>query len=464
MLDSLLVVLYLFGMFTLLVATHEWGHMRVAKWVGMKVEEFAFGFGPLIRRLWRGRDGTEYTWRAVPLGGFVRIVGMMPNEEHIPDGFQAKSRPARFLTVLAGPLASILLGSLLFMLIGVTVGFRTGRTKPQIRYVEFNTPAAQAGLQIGDVVVGVAAPIQTAEQVERVIRAYPDKELHFQIQREGKLKEITIRTSHVVPNPPPREGAEQAQRGPSPRPSPEQKEGFIGITWAGPKPEIQNFAPTSPAQQAGLQVGDRVKEIRVIVKTAEDAAPLIRANPGKPVRIQIRRKDQILTYMITPRQEQVTEGGQKKTIGRIGVMWNVERKRVGVVVSLGRSVEVTWRTLASVVVGIKQLVVGHAKVEEVGSLITIVGATSATSRLGFAEVVEFAASFSIMLGLINLLPIPVLDGGYLLLITIEAIRRRKLSPKAAMVAQALGFSIVLLLFFTLISLDLYKLASGRLIR
>jgi regulator of sigma E protease len=147
---TLLTIVYLVGIFTLLVAAHELGHMWVAKRFGMKVEEFAIGIGPILARLWRGRDGTLYTIRAFPIGGFVKIPGMLPDEEHLEGSFQSKPLHARFLTVLAGPLASILFGYLLFVIIGLTAGLPSlDDPTPQVRMVMPDTPAQAAGLRTG---------------------------------------------------------------------------------------------------------------------------------------------------------------------------------------------------------------------------------------------------------------------------------------------------------------------------
>jgi regulator of sigma E protease len=118
----------------------------------------------------------------------------------------------------------------------------------------------------------------------------------------------------------------------------------------------------------------------------------------------------------------------------------------------------------AIVDGLRRLIFGQGNIHEVGSVISIASATNATAKLGLVEVADFAAKFSVMLGIINLLPIPVLDGGYLLIFTIEALRRRKLSPEAMARVQMAGLVIVLMIFVTVFSLDIYKLITGKLIR
>lgn len=356
----LLTIVYLVGIFTLLVAAHELGHMWVAKRFKMKVEEFAIGIGPVLARLWRGRDGTLYTLRAFPLGGFVKIPGMMPDEEHIEGSFQSKPLYARFLTVLAGPLASILFGFVLFVIIGLTAGLPS----------------------LDD-----------------------------------------------------------------------------------PTPQVRLVMPDSPAQAAGLRTGDVLLAINdTPVKSTEQAGEIIRANPNKPLRLTLLRDGERFTVSVIPREVEATIDGKPRKIGQIGVQWHLQRKKEPFGQVLVHAGMMTVFTTVLIVDGLRRLIFGEGSIHDVGSLISIASTTSATARLGLVEVADFAAKFSVMLGVINLLPIPVLDGGYLLIFTIEALRRRKLSPEAMARVQLAGLVIVLMIFLTVFSLDIYKLLTGKLIR
>jgi regulator of sigma E protease len=356
----LLTIVYLVGIFTLLVAAHELGHMWVAKRFGMKVEEFAIGIGPILARLWRGRDGTLYTIRAFPIGGFVKIPGMLPDEEHLEGSFQSKPLHARFLTVLAGPLASILFGYLLFVIIGLTAGLPSlDDPTPQVRMVMPDTPAQAAGLRTGDVLLAI------------------------------------------------------------------------------------NGEP---------------------VKSAEQASRIIRASANKPIQLTLKRNDAPFVVVITPKEVEAEIDGKRQKIGQIGVLWHVQRKRESFGQVLAQAGLMTVGMTVAIVDGLRRLLFGQGNIHEVGSIISIASATSATAKLGIVEVADFAAKFSVMLGIINLLPIPVLDGGYLMIFAVEAIRRRKLSPEAMMRVQFAGLVIVLMIFVTVFSLDIYKLLTGKLIR
>jgi regulator of sigma E protease len=356
----ILTILYLVGMFTLLVAAHEFGHMWMAKRFRMLVEEFAIGVGPILVRLGRDRDGTLYTIRMLPVGGFVRIAGMLPDEVQHPNSFASRPLYMRFLTVLAGPLASILFGFVLFVIVGLTAGLPSDKTTPRIRFVQPDSPAQKAGLRIGDVLVAV------------------------------------------------------------------------------------NGEP---------------------VHTTEQAAKIIRASANKPLQLTLKRENQTLTVQVTPRLEEVEMGkGRKQKIGRIGVVWHTERRREPVGTVLKRGALLTITISVGIVDSLRRLLFGQGNIHEVGSVISIVSVTGATARLGFADVADFAASLSTMLGIVNLLPIPILDGGYLLIFLVEALRRRQLSAEAMARVQAVGLVIVLALFLTVFSLDIYKLITGKLIR
>ncbi len=356
----ILTAIYLIAIFTLLVAAHEFGHMWMAKRFRMMVEEFAIGIGPILVRLGRDRDGTLYTIRWLPLGGFVRIAGMLPEETQHPNSFAARPLYMRFLTVLAGPVASILLGFILFVMVGLIAGLPSDKSTPRIHFVQPDSPAQKAGLRIGDVLIAVDNhPVTTTEQVSKIIRA----------------------------------------------------------------------------------------------------------SANKPLRLTIRRDGQILNLTVTPRLEAVETGkGKKEKIGRIGVVWKSERRREPVGTVLKRGALLTVTITVGIVDSLRRLIFGQGNIHEVGSIISIASATSATARLGFAEVVDFAAALSTMLGVINLLPIPILDGGYLLIFLVEAIRRRQLSAEAMARVQAIGLIIVLAIFLTVFSLDIYKLVTGKLIR
>jgi len=357
---TLLTIVYLVGIFTLLVAAHELGHMWVAKRFKMKVEEFAIGIGPILARLWRGRDGTLYTLRAFPLGGFVKIPGMLPDEEHIEGSFQSKPLHARFLTVLAGPLASILFGYLLFVIIGLTAGLPSfDDPTPQVRMVMPDTPAQAAGLRTGDVLLAI------------------------------------------------------------------------------------NGEP---------------------IKNTEQASKIIRASANKPIQLTLKRNDAPFVVVITPKEVEAEIDGKLQKIGQIGVLWHVQRKRESFGQVLVQAGLMTVGMTVGIVDGLRRLLFGQGNIHEVGSIISIASVTSAAARLGIVEVADFAAKFSVMLGIVNLLPIPVLDGGYLMIFTVEAIRRRKLSPEAMMRVQFAGLVIVLMIFVTVFSLDIYKLLTGKLIR
>lgn len=352
-------IFYILGIFTLLVAVHEFGHMYFAKRAGMRVEEFALGFGSVLFRLGKDKSGTVYNWRAVPIGGFVKIAGMNPEDAHEPDGFQSKGGWARFTTIFAGPLFSILLGLVLFFLIATFAGVPSDKAVPRVQFVNPGDPAHQAGMRTGDFVQSIdGQPISTTEEAKNLIEKGLGKELALVVDRNGQTVELKVK--------------------------PKGKE----------------------------------KEV----------------------------------------------DGKKVEIGMIGIMWLSEREPVGLIGAVQYAGTVTFNHIVGITGFLTKLVSGRASSDEVGGPASIANQVSNVSRLGFTQVAQFAGSFSIMLGIVNLLPIPVLDGGWILIILVESIRRKRLSAKATRAVQAVGLSMVLLIFVSVISLDLYKLFQDRLLR
>jgi regulator of sigma E protease len=223
--------------------------------------------------------------------------------------------------------------------------------------------------------------------------------------------------------------------------------------------------PDTPAQAAGLRTGDVLLAINgEPVKSAEDAGKIIRANANKPLQLTLQRDGEPFVVTITPKEVEAEIDGKPQKIGQIGVLWHVQRKREPFLQVLSHAGLMTVGMTVGIVDGLRRMIFGQGNIHEVGSIISIASVTNATARLGIVEVADFAAKFSVMLGIVNLLPIPVLDGGYLMIFTVEAIRRRKLSPEAMARVQLAGLVIVLMIFVTVFSLDIYKLLTGKLIR
>lgn len=350
-------VIYLLGVFVLLVAVHELGHLWAARWFKMKVEEFAIGIGPVLARLWRGRDGALYTIRVFPVGGFVRIAGMAPDERDIEGGFMSKPLHARALTILAGPVASLLLGFVLLGVVGFSAGLPSSANPTlQVRFVLPGTPAHLAGGCIGDTVLKVGdQTVESVQQFEQVIAAYA----------------------------------------------------------------------------------------------------------GRTVTLFLQRDPQKITLALTIPPD---VGHSRRISHTLGLDWLCEREHF----ELGTVTATAAMTTVAVPVGVWQgvagLFTGQGDLRNVGGVLSIASLLHATAQLGFWEMLEFAAMFSLMLGAINLLPIPILDGGYLLIFLIEAIRRRRLSAEAFAWGQFLGMLVVMALCLGVVSLDLYRLWTGALVR
>jgi regulator of sigma E protease len=343
----------------LLVFAHEWGHYLSARRAGMKVHAFSIGMGPAIwtfRRRFpahpetdrRAENGkavapeeseetyeTTYSICAIPIGGYVRIAGMDPNEDpDEPGGFNTKSWGWRFLTLIAGCVMNFVLAALLFCIMGMLIGYPTGFTN-KIGEVLPKTPAAQAQLQPGDQIVSVG----------------------------------NVRTASV----------------------------------------------------------DKLRKA-------------IESHPGQAVQISIQRDGQLLVRTVTPAA--TTEDGKK--IGRIGIAFLPVRERVNPAKALYLGVERTYEMTHAMIQGLVMMVTGKVQ-GRLGGPVAIFQQTGEAAQGGPGDLLAFAAMLSIDLGLMNLLPIPALDGGRLLFLVVEAVRGgRRVDPKKEAYVHFVGLVLILL--------------------
>lgn len=318
--------------FGTIVFFHEFGHFSAAKLAGIRVEEFALGFGPTLAGKEVGE--TKYSLRAFPLGGFVRLAGM---EEMVLEGkegpsaddqgsFQNKSLPWRLATIAAGPLMNFVLAIVLF-----TLFFMFITLPPRISHVEPASPAEIAGLLPGDEFVSVNG--QAVDDTERIIE-------------------------------------------------------------------------------------------------------LIKMSPGQQMAIGIKRQDKFMTLFVTPQDDQ----GE----GRIGVAIEFAKHRYPFLASARAAVSRTWAVTAQLVGDLSRMITGKQKADISGP-IGIVQLVGQTARQGFGDVLFLAILLNINLGLLNLLPIPVLDGGWLVILVVEAVRGKPLSAEARGVVQFIGLALLVLL-------------------
>ncbi|HET8791414.1 MAG TPA: sigma E protease regulator RseP [Modicisalibacter sp.] len=445
--QNLLAVIVVLG---LLITFHEFGHFWVARRCGVKVLRFSVGFGkPLWSRF--DRHGTEFAIAAIPLGGYVKMLDereapVAAEEQH--RAFNRQSVWARIAIVIAGPLANFLLA-----VVGYWLLFVVGTTSvaPVIGEVAPGSPADQAGLSRGQEIVAVQGDrTRTWEQV--------NLELIAAIGHNDALS-VTARDGEVAPRDYQVPVTDWLVGQDTPQPL-----ATLGVTpW---RPEIPatlgQVLDGEVAAQAGLKPGDRI--VAVNDRPLADwmaFVGLVRASPNEPMTLRIERDGEMREVTLTPASRE--EDGA--IIGYIGagvesVSWPEEYRReirYGPLAALGQSLSRTAEMTVLTLDSIRKMLTGLISPSNLSGPITIARIAGDTARSGLESFISFMAYLSISLGVLNLLPIPVLDGGHLAYYLIEAIRGRPVSATAQAVGLRIGMALVGTLMLMALYFDLMRL-------
>lgn len=445
---TLIYALILLG---ILIFVHELGHFLFAKMANVKVLKFSLGFGPKV--LGRKYGETEYQISAVPLGGYVKMLGEESGDEITDEdrsrAYNAQSAVKRILIVLAGPFFNILFAAVVFALIsvsGVPVPY------PDIGKVGEDSPAARAGIMTGDRVLSINGnEVRGWDEIEKLTNKTPGKALLFKVKRNGAVIELLVT---------PERKSEKDIFG-------EKREvWYIGISPLL-HPDIGEVTKGSPAEKAGLRRGDRVIGIgETPLKTWQDMTEIIHENPERPLRFKVRRDDGIIEVVITPEKSTATApGGEKKEIGLIGVrpFGNDFIRKYGPAEAVYFGVAKTWDISVLTVVSIVKLIQRIIPAETIGGPILIFQMAGQQAAHGPLSFFTFLAIISINLGVLNLLPIPILDGGHLLFLGIEVLRGKPLAEKVMMVAQRVGIALIITLMIVAFYNDIMRLITGKMI-
>jgi regulator of sigma E protease len=452
---SLLAFLVVIGV---LIVIHELGHFVVARLCGVGVERFSIGFGPVLWR-YRGKE-TEYCLSAIPMGGYVKMMGDDENPLEGGGGaavdpakaFHSKSLIARFLIVFAGPGMNFVLAAVIFALVYMTVG--RPALPAVVGWVAPDAAAARAGLAPGDRVRAIdGRPAQYWDEVIRVVRESGGKPIELTLAGPaGAERRITVTPARV---------AEKDIFGD------EREVWDIGATPFVP-PSIGDVVAGYPAAQAGLRGGDTVLSIegRPVV-TWSDLAEAISRRADQPTRLEVRRGTETLAVTVTPKAvKDRGPDGKEAMVGRIGISPAPAATyvRVNPVVALWEGAEKTAEITALTAIGLWKIVVGQLDRSNIGGPIQIAQAAGEQARHGLPSLAFFTAVISVNLALLNLLPVPMLDGGHLLFFVCEAILGRPLSLRKREVAQQVGFVLLLMLMVFAVYNDLVRIDVLRFFR
>ncbi len=419
-----------FGVFILvlgiLVFIHEFGHFVLAKRAGVRVETFSLGFGPRLLGWKRGE--TDYRISAVPLGGYVKMTGEDPKEEGADreDSFAKKSVAARMKIVFAGPMMNLLLPLLLMPLVYLLgIDQPAYLDKPAVvGWIEPDTPAAKAGFRPDDKIVRIQGEkIDTWERAKILFASNPNHPLRVEFLRQGKLMnaEITPESSGYAG-------------------------GYTGLDHVRP-PLIGGVSPDMPAEKAGLQAGDRVIAINgTPIHYWGQMAEIIRAHPKEPLHMEIKRNDETLSVTATPTLDAKTGSGLLGIAYQEGMVF----KRYGLWKAIQNGIRNVGQSFMLTFYVLGKLLTGGLSIKTLGGPILIAKMTGEAAQVGLSSLISFVAFLSLQLGILNLLPIPVLDGGHVMFLALEAVLRRPVNIKIREAAQQIGF-ILLLVFILIIS-------------
>lgn len=433
LLGTILAFAIVFGV---LVFVHEFGHFFMGKLMGVRVEVFSFGYG---KRLFGFKKGpTDYRISLLPLGGYCRFLGegvFDPGRKLEPDDFGAKPRWARFLIIAMGPIMNILLA--LVIVVGINMAGVEAPVyqdqAPDIGWIDAGSPAEKAGLRENDVILAIdGRPVKTWGDVEVAVGTKPERELKLGIRRDGAAMPVSLTT----------ESRTKYDMGYA---------GFYGKVLT----QIRMVTPGSPAEKGGLQAGDVILAI--------DGQPIyfykfiktIESHPETPLAFLVRRGGAEVRLTITPRRE-----GQ---VGKVGVLQAAESatKKFGFLAAVGESYKENKRLVFLVVDFLKGVVTGQTSARQIGGPLEIANFSYAALKMGFLALMSWIALISLQLGILNLFPIPVLDGGQLFVLLIEGLVRRDLGPKARQIWMQIGFVIfVFLIGFVLLNDIVKKLPNG----
>ncbi len=451
----MMTLLAFVGAIALLVVFHELGHYWVARRCGVKVLRFSIGFGKVIYLKRFGGSGTEWVISAIPLGGYVKMLDEREEAvapEDLPYAFNRQPVLQRMAIVVAGPLANFLLAIVLYW--GLFVHGLPG-LKPTLGEVPPDTPAAYAQMQSGETILSINGEnIPSWQEVRWTILELALRQGEVNIQARGAQGELRSYQLDIS-------GLEASDL-----------EGEfldkLGLNIYQPVvlPVIGRVVEGGVAERAGLQKGDHVLRANgVAMQRWAELVEMIRAHPGKAIRFDIQRGEMTTSIELVP--QGVVESGE--TVGKIGAgpqvndaTWQAMLIDVsyGPLEAFPRSLRKTWETSAITLKMLGKMVMGEVSIKNLSGPITIADYAGQSAETGMVAYLSFLALISISLGVLNLLPIPLLDGGHLLYYVVELVKGSPVSEQAWEIGQKIGIALLGTLMVFAIYNDINRLISG----
>lgn len=407
----------------ILVFFHELGHFLVARWAGVRVITFSIGFGP---KLWSFKDrrGTEYRLAAIPIGGYVRMLGEdefseQPQPDEVAEAF-SNAKPSRKVAIAAaGPFASLLLG---LVIIYVVLISGTREMEPYVGAATPGSPAMVAGIGNGEEILQVDG---------RAVNSWQDVSLSL-AERLGDTGSIRIETDRG-------EYDVRISSWLSEEVDPDV------VSEIGLQPQLRAHigfvAHDSAAAQAGMRIGDYISRIdNKTVESWQDVVDIIRANAGRPLSITVEREGEVVSLTLVPRSVVADDG---TTFGQAGIRAQVGRVvRYGPIAAIPLAFEKTIDYIALTAESIYKMIIGEVHAGNLGGPVRIAEFAGDLAELGITPYLMLLALLTIALGLINMLPIPMLDGGHVLFGLVEWVTNRPIPLRVQAIGMRIGLFIV----------------------
>jgi regulator of sigma E protease len=451
-----MITLFAFvGAIAILVVFHELGHYAVARLCDVKVLKFSIGFGKALYGKRFGNSETEWVISAIPLGGYVKMLdereGEVPKAE-LPRAFNRKPVWQRMIIVAAGPIANLILAVILYFMLFIhgVMG-----VKPLLGDIAPNSPAAAAGLQSRQTVVSInGQPTPSWQEIRWVLLdlVLQQKEARIEVQNaQGERSFHTMAMSSLTPAD---LDSDFMQK--------------LGLQPYQPPvyPIIGRLIEGGEAQRAGLQVNDRILRANGRdIALWEDWVDVVRSHPDQRLDLEIERGGQKLKLSLTPAV--IDEGGKK--IGRIGAAAYIDKAAFDAMLTtvryppgaaLNEALNKTWDTAAVSLKMMGKMVVGQVSLKNLSGPITIADYAGQSAQLGAGAYISFLALISISLGVLNLLPIPLLDGGHLLYYSVELIKGSPVSDGLWEAGQKIGIAVLVTMMAFALYNDISRLILG----
>ncbi len=442
--DVLISIIAVAVVLGIMILVHEWGHFMAAKLFGVRVEVFSLGFGP---RLWGRRHGpTDYRVSALPLGGYVKMAGDNPSEERTgdPDEFLSKPRWQRAIIAVAGPAMNIIMALVLMAgLFLVGSSQRVFVDKPvEVAGVLKDSPADRAGVQAGDRIVelaGVKNPTWERALFELLFTS-PGSNLSFGVERAGQLLPLSVRAM----------------------PASDFNEAFMVLGYPAEPVLVGTVSRGMPAERSGLHPGDEILEIehQRVVSPIQFAA-LIQSRGGQPTELLVQRGDQKVRLSIRPVWGNPGDGGGARWQIGIAFRYASERRSYALGGAIERSFWLNTRLTRQILHVVAQLFEGRMSLKQMQGPLGIARESGRAAKRGPLDLINLMAVISLNLAILNLLPIPILDGGHILLLAIEGGLRRDLSVTIKERFVQVGLVFLLVIFAIVMYNDVLRLLPNR---